>query len=70
MTREEIEQKMNELAREYHDTHDPEIPEQIFELASRLREMEHGLGLAHHLFSQICLKIEQILCTSFGTVAG
>jgi len=26
MTREEIEQKMDELAREYHDTHDPEIP--------------------------------------------
>jgi hypothetical protein len=37
MTREEIEQKMDELAREYHDTHDPEIPEQIFELARRLR---------------------------------
>ena len=25
----------------YHDTHDPEIPEEIFELARRLREMEH-----------------------------
>jgi hypothetical protein len=25
MTRQEIEQKMDELAREYHDTHDPEI---------------------------------------------
>jgi hypothetical protein len=41
MTREEIEQKMDELAREYHDTHDPEIPEQILELARRLREREH-----------------------------
>jgi hypothetical protein len=30
MTREEIEQKMDELAREYRDTHDPEIPEEIF----------------------------------------
>jgi hypothetical protein len=30
MTRQEIEQKMDELAREYHDTHDPEIPEEIF----------------------------------------
>jgi hypothetical protein len=39
--RQEIEQKMDELAREYHDTHDPEIPEEIFELAKRLREMEH-----------------------------
>ena len=33
MTRQEIEQKMDELAREYHDTHDPDIPEEIFELA-------------------------------------
>jgi hypothetical protein len=32
VTRQEIEQKMDELAREYHDTHDPEIPEQILEL--------------------------------------
>jgi hypothetical protein len=51
MTREEIEQKMDELAREYHDTHDPEIhhehisirhiPEEIYRLARRLREMDH-----------------------------
>ena len=27
MTRQEIEQKMDALAREYHDTRDPEIPE-------------------------------------------
>jgi hypothetical protein len=32
---------MDELAREYRDTHDPEIPEEIFELARRLKEMEH-----------------------------
>lgn len=32
---------MDELAREDHDTHDPEIPEEIYELAGRLREMEH-----------------------------
>jgi hypothetical protein len=24
---------MDELAREYHETHDPEIPEEIYELA-------------------------------------
>jgi len=29
--RQEIEQKMDELAREYRDTHDPEIPEEIFD---------------------------------------
>jgi hypothetical protein len=33
MTRQEIEQRMDELAREYYDSHDPEIPEEIFELA-------------------------------------
>jgi hypothetical protein len=32
---------MDELAREFADTHDPEIPEEIFELARRLREMDH-----------------------------
>jgi hypothetical protein len=30
MTRQEIEQKMDELAWEYRETHDPEIPEEIF----------------------------------------
>jgi hypothetical protein len=33
--------KMDALAREYHDTHDPEIPEQIFDLTRQLGEMEH-----------------------------
>ena len=41
VTRQVIEQKMDELAREYHETHDPEIPDEIFELARRLKEMEH-----------------------------
>jgi hypothetical protein len=41
LDRQEIEQRMDELAREYHDTHDPDIPEEIFELARRLKEMEH-----------------------------
>ena len=41
MTRQEIEQRMDELAREYYDTHDPEIPEEIFELARRLKEMDY-----------------------------
>ena len=31
MTRQEMEQKMDELAREYHEIHDPEIPEEIFD---------------------------------------
>jgi len=41
VTREEIEQKMDALAREYHETKDPEILAEIFKLARRLREMEH-----------------------------
>jgi hypothetical protein len=31
VTREEIEQRMDELAREFAETHDPEIPEEIYE---------------------------------------
>jgi hypothetical protein len=41
VTRQEIEQKRDELAREFAATHDPEIPEEIFELVRRLKEMEH-----------------------------
>ena len=40
VTRQEIEQKMDELAREYHDTHDPEIREQIYELGRELEKVE------------------------------
>jgi hypothetical protein len=36
LTRQEIEQKMDALAREYHDTHDPDIPEEIYRLARQL----------------------------------
>ncbi len=41
MTRQEIEQKMDELAREYHDTQDSEIPDKMFKLGSQLRELDH-----------------------------
>jgi hypothetical protein len=40
MTREEIEQKMDELARQFAATHDPEIREEIYRLARQLEEME------------------------------
>jgi hypothetical protein len=33
MTRQEIEQKLDALARKYHDTHDPAILAEMFELA-------------------------------------
>ncbi len=39
MTREEIEQKMDELARKYVATHAPEIKEEICSLAAQLWEM-------------------------------
>jgi hypothetical protein len=41
MTRQEIAQKMDKLAREYYDTHDPKIPEEIYRLARQLGEMDH-----------------------------
>jgi FKBP-type peptidyl-prolyl cis-trans isomerase (trigger factor) len=41
VTRKEIEQKMDELAREYYETRDPEIPEEIYRLALQLKELEH-----------------------------
>ncbi len=31
---------MDELAREYRDTHDPEIPEEIYQLGRELEKME------------------------------
>jgi FKBP-type peptidyl-prolyl cis-trans isomerase (trigger factor) len=39
VTRQEIEQKMDELAREFAETHDPEIIEEIYRLS---RELEKG----------------------------
>jgi hypothetical protein len=38
MTREEIEKRMDELAREYTQTHDPEIPAEIYRLARALKD--------------------------------
>jgi len=39
--------------REYHDTHDPEIPEEILELARLLREMEHSIDTDSDLEQRI-----------------
>jgi hypothetical protein len=39
MTREEIEQKMDELARKYVETHDKKIVEELYELACELGKM-------------------------------
>jgi hypothetical protein len=41
ITREEIEQKMDELAREFAETHDPEIREEIYSLAHQLIKLDH-----------------------------
>jgi hypothetical protein len=40
MTREQIEERMNELARKYLQTHDPKIPYELYELACQLEKME------------------------------
>jgi hypothetical protein len=41
MTREDIGQKTDELAREYVETHDPDIPVEIYRLARQLEELDH-----------------------------
>jgi hypothetical protein len=40
-TREEIRQRMGKLAREFVETHDPEIREEIYRLARLLVELDH-----------------------------
>jgi hypothetical protein len=40
MTREEIEQRMDELARTYVETHNPEIPQELYRLARELEKIE------------------------------
>jgi hypothetical protein len=40
MTREQIEQKMDELAREYVETHDKKIPQELYRLARELEKVE------------------------------
>jgi FKBP-type peptidyl-prolyl cis-trans isomerase (trigger factor) len=41
MTRQEIEQEMDELARKYVETHDKEIIEELYKLARQLEELDH-----------------------------
>jgi len=36
----ELEKKINELGRKYVETHDPEIPREIYRLARELEKME------------------------------
>ena len=37
----EAREEIDALAREYRDTHDPKIPEEIWKLARQLRELDH-----------------------------
>jgi FKBP-type peptidyl-prolyl cis-trans isomerase (trigger factor) len=39
-TREEIEKRMDELARKYTETHDKKIVEELYELARALEKLE------------------------------
>ena len=41
-TREEIEQKMDEFARKYVETHDKKIIEELYKLAKELEKLEKG----------------------------
>jgi FKBP-type peptidyl-prolyl cis-trans isomerase (trigger factor) len=40
MTREEIKRRLDELAREYVATHNPEIVEELYRLARELEKMD------------------------------
>jgi hypothetical protein len=40
MNRAEIEEQMDEFARKYIETHDPEIPAEIYKLARELEKLE------------------------------
>jgi hypothetical protein len=40
MTREEIEQRMDQLARKYLESHDPDIPYELYKLARELEKVE------------------------------
>ena len=42
ISRAELEKQIVELARKYVETHDPEIREKVYTLASQLEEMEKG----------------------------
>ena len=44
MTREEIEDKMDELARKYVETHDKKIIEELYKLAKELEKLEKGIN--------------------------
>jgi len=41
MTRQELEEKIGKLIREYYENQDPEIPEQVLELGRQLGEWDH-----------------------------
>jgi hypothetical protein len=40
MTREQIEERMNELARKYLEAHDPEISYELYKLARELEKIQ------------------------------
>jgi hypothetical protein len=43
MTREEIKRRLDELARQYIETHNPEIAVELYRLARELEKMEKGV---------------------------
>jgi ATP-dependent DNA ligase len=60
MTREEIEQKMEELARKYIETHDPEIREEIYRLGRELEKMERWALTKEDMKNCVWLKPELV----------
>jgi hypothetical protein len=57
MTPVEIEQKMDELACKYSETHDPDIPYELYKLARELEKIKkESLEWATHITERTALR--------------
>jgi hypothetical protein len=61
VTREEIEQRMNELARKYLEAHDPKIPYELYKLACELEEIEKESSDQNHTCAGVRISRQRIM---------
>ena len=72
MTREQIEDRMNELTRKYLEAHDPEIPYELYKLARELEKLEKE-ALDYNMSKEqypVTVEIEGNRYTGFYTVGS
>ena len=72
MTREQIEDRMNELTRKYLEAHDPEIPYELYKLARELEKLEKE-ALDYNMSKEqypVTVEIEGKRYTGFYTVSS